>query len=583
MVVSNPMEPPQQSDKEPLPTPIADKRKRHPRAANYPRKRATRACATCRLRRTKCDNSRPSFDPASLAILKRIDDLESLVKARTSDAASPFAPSKILASSASPLIPFADIASPSPSLSSPVGDQQMQWKPCFINIDEVLKWPVFLDHQDLEQRLRRLAPLEEEEDNNSQPELPISIVLDFNAADRLLGSFFRNVHIFNPTLKEDNIREHVKNALFKGIGWDAMSCLLNTHQLLIYAHGLIATPFTMDRQGTSSSSFRQSKEFLQAESYFRSAQMRMGMLLCKSGTIEAQCFFLAGVYLMSTLRPVGAWRMFVQALACCQGFFIHQTSDYDEDWDTKQRIYWTCLKSELELRLELNLPQEKALDLSYPSFFPSPPEGLKSEDEAAWYFYLAEIALRRLKNRILGYLYQHDATNPESNMEEVILDFEAQADAWLRSLPPSLALNTDVPNKDQYQPFRFILSGHFLDCQETIYWHFLVETMHGRVHGNRNNFLQKGLQVCLDRVHQNHTGFYHRHHGTWLMLRSCTRSAFVLLAAERRVELVPFLPIGWQEAVFEVSKMLAFWKDESRDVAELFAILQTLLEAREQQ
>lgn len=51
---------------------------------------------------------------------------------------------------------------------------------------------------------------------------------------------------------------------------------------------------------------------------------------------------------MTTLRAVEAWRMFVQALACCEGFSILRTNDCHEDaWEMKQRVYWTCLKSEL--------------------------------------------------------------------------------------------------------------------------------------------------------------------------------------------------------------------------------------------
>jgi hypothetical protein len=78
----------------------------------------------------------------------------------------------------------------------------------------------------------------------------------------------------------------------------------------------------------------------------------------------------------------------------------------------------------------LNLYQKNFLGLKYPTFFPSPPEDLKSRDEAAWYFYLAEIALRRLENRILSYLYQPHDVISKSNLESVILDFEEQADGW---------------------------------------------------------------------------------------------------------------------------------------------------------
>lgn len=96
--------------------------------------------------------------------------------------------------------------------------------------------------------------------------------------------------------------------------------------------------------------FRQSAKFRQAESFFFAAQKRLGLLLCGSGVIEAQCFFLAGVYLMSTLRPIEAWKMFVQALACCQGFYTHHSTHdlrSEDDCRLQQSIYWTCFKSEL--------------------------------------------------------------------------------------------------------------------------------------------------------------------------------------------------------------------------------------------
>lgn len=76
----------------------------------------------------------------------------------------------------------------------------------------------------------------------------------------------------------------------------------------------------------------------------------MGLLLCGSGVIEAQCFFLAGVYLMATLRPIEAWKIFVQALACCQSFSSNLTipnARTDDEFRLEESIYWTCFKSEL--------------------------------------------------------------------------------------------------------------------------------------------------------------------------------------------------------------------------------------------
>lgn len=96
--------------------------------------------------------------------------------------------------------------------------------------------------------------------------------------------------------------------------------------------------------------FRQGSQFRRAESFFSAAQRRMGLLLGGSTLLEAQCFFLAGVYLMATLRPLEAWKMFVQALTCCQTFSTDFGGSHDSQERTQrlqQSIYWTCFKSEL--------------------------------------------------------------------------------------------------------------------------------------------------------------------------------------------------------------------------------------------
>jgi hypothetical protein len=192
----------------------------------------------------------------------------------------------------------------------------------------------------------------------------IPVIADFEhcAGEQLVQRFLDNVFIFNPILEEVKIHKYMRDARFNGLGWDAQSCLLVTPspntsllplthavKLLIYAHGSIAGPFDAT-QGATSSAFRQSPGFKQAESFFFAAQKRMGLLLCRSGVVEAQCFFLAGVYLMSTIRPIEAWKMFVQALACCQGFYSEKRvldSSNESEQRLQESIYWTCFKSEL--------------------------------------------------------------------------------------------------------------------------------------------------------------------------------------------------------------------------------------------
>jgi hypothetical protein len=84
--------------------------------------------------------------------------------------------------------------------------------------------------------------------------------------------------------------------------------------------------------------------------------------------------------------------------------------------------------------MELSLPGFGLQDLSYPSSFPSPPLDYLGDDSArAWYYYLAEIALRRLANRILYNLFRHQNNGqfPRINeMVEMTAAFESQAVDW---------------------------------------------------------------------------------------------------------------------------------------------------------
>lgn len=49
------------------------------------------------------------------------------------------------------------------------------------------------------------------------------------------------------------------------------------------------------------------------------------------------------------------------------------------------------------------------------------------------------------------------------------------------------------------------------------------------------------------------------------MMRSCTRSALVLVAAKRSGQVETLLPYRWQHAVHAVIQLLDFWSNECND------------------
>ena len=168
----------------------------------------------------------------------------------------------------------------------------------------------------------------------------------------------------------------------------------------------------------------------------------------------------------------------------------------------------------------------------------------------------------------------------------------------MASLPSVLALNrAHLPNgQPEHESLRLILRSHLLDCFEVMYWPFLQTVLNAdasdsmapspQISPTVLSFAQKGLDVCIDRIEQTESGFRSRHHGTYLTLRSCTRSALVLMAVRSRYarsgEIAACrslrLPGSLLIAVSKVIELLKFWQNESADVSDRLQILETLMQ-----
>jgi hypothetical protein len=159
--------------------------------------------------------------------------------------------------------------------------------------------------------------------------------------------------------------------------------------------------------------------------------------------------------------------------------------------------------------------------------------------------------------------------------------------ARLNSLPITLKLDGSQHDVDgelnankEHAALRFILNGHLLDCYEMMYWPFIVDAIYGNLKNDSGSqsFARKGFLLCKQRIEKNESGFYKRHHGTWLMLRSCTRSALVLLGAAR-AGLVDLLPPDWECSAIMVVQVLSYWGEEANDVPDRLHILKELMHA----
>lgn len=600
--------------------------------AFYPRKRANTACQVCRARKTKCDNKKPScsyclsvganciqspvdlssFDPASLKILDRLDDLERLVRETTAVSAlgqvASSTPTQESNRKVQAIVP--------PLPQSPVRDRRLssnsQHRPHTISsiiheddgpdvdsvlpvrVDFILQWKIFNSHGSAETPYRQLPDAISTPSAGSAA-LASLVDMESHHLYRLLDNFFLFIHCKNPILDEASTRHMVGNAFLNGIDWSPASCLA----MIICALGCLATPF-----GPSHSTKPGTQAYQDSQVFFHAAQKRIGILLVSSDIVGAQCLFLSGVYMMHVFQPIYAWRFFSQALAACQHFpFLAKAQDMFSAPDhspeamemgrretQEQAVYWSAWKSERELRHELSLPDFDIIHSGstlYPPFFPAPPpppdetsNGSGSEAErarAAWLFYLAEISLRRLTSRLCSEvtdLRKQNTSNAKflEVLGEMIPEYESQAREWSENLPNELSISNPI---DQDGISQSVLRGRLVNLYEMFYWPFVMASLSSLSTGRPVSLItaqmaKRGLETHVHQVHVNEPGFYHRHHGGLFMIRACTRSALILVAAAK---LGSPMPDHWQVAVYNTIGMLSFWNDEDANLVQWGSVL----------
>ncbi|KAK6813592.1 hypothetical protein RU639_010264 [Aspergillus parasiticus] len=390
------------------------------------------------------------------------------------------------------------------------------------NLDTVLKWPIL---QDVNYQMTQSPDIPSPSSDNASPAQPSpdGDELNPNMTNAYLDNFFAHVHPKNPVLDEPYIR-----------------------RLVLCANGAITGPLLAP--SISAEDLRASP----GRRLFTAALKRTGATLDSAGIVQAQCLFFAGVYLMSCLRPFDAWRSFLQALA-----------------------------SERELRWELGLPDfGTQISLEPPQRFPTLPLTNDEEILRAWYFYLSEISLWRLETEIrkdMTTRLSEPDNNGLSDLADISEIYKQQLVACLHSLPSTVSISDHPCQTPETDVLRFILQGRSTYINELITWPYIAYAVNDVPLGHTaQGWVSKGLQAHLERLEVNQAGFYHRHHGTWLMILTSARSACILLAVARS-STHDLLPVGWKEAVEATVKMLDFWQADVEGVAALARFLRHLL------
>ncbi|KAF9883445.1 hypothetical protein FE257_003443 [Aspergillus nanangensis] len=506
-----------------------DKKKRsNSEATEYPRRRATIACQICRLRKTRCNGARPrcqlctdldadcvyrepgiKLDAGDKLIIERLNRIEGLLQSSLAGHASSFAPSSTSpATSNDTNLGSDDLISKTSNLvgvssrTSVVGLGSWANPPASISTMpkvhttpalHLLQWPLIRElvagpydpHTLLQLEMAR-EPL--------RMSAPVGI--DLSNATTYIQAFFERVNVWYACVNPYTWERYHETAVSNGFQEGPESCVA----LLVLALGcashcgsISSLPPERDAPGLL---------------YFMAAWNLLPSVMMRNSVLAAQCIILTSAYLFYLVRPLEAWTLLSNASMKLQLLFGN-TSRVPLQWrELSVRVYWNALLYESDLLAELDLPHsgivhfEELVDL--PGGFEE--EDDEDEDDAVapkneiarrdelWYF-LAEIALRRLLNRVSHMIYQKDNSLTLASLGPIVSELDFQLSQWYESLPGPVQF--PLSHTPFSNPVQTVLRLRYYACRTIIYRPYILAVFENE-HVSCDPAVRECCRRCLE-------------------------------------------------------------------------------------
>ncbi|KAJ5749293.1 uncharacterized protein N7511_010989 [Penicillium nucicola] len=381
------------------------------------RTRAPTACQTCRLRKTRCDNVRPtcsycaaqgvecnypetspqqnqtgfeSGSPSNQEVLSRLNHIAGLLEDIKSEG-STISSSRSLKESffelamqnTSPLTESLSGSVPHSSTTAPsIEDRGPDHDPRILYMassgENMLRWPVYNKIiTEAEKHIRSfLLDSLDSQPPNSPPPRQVGIGHFVDEIPRLCKKYFMICHRRNPIVDLAMLERYAKEVTVQGLGWDGPSCQVLLACALASSTSSKFVPLadediTIDFDRLPPPPMSDANMDL-AETYFHAAKQRFGFLY--TSTTDIQCFLLAGSYHRHAMRPLQAWFCFQQA-SCrlevrLRSLCREQWTADDNYHNLESRLYWSCIQAEHEMQSELPLWSSGLESLGYSDPFP---------------------------------------------------------------------------------------------------------------------------------------------------------------------------------------------------------------------
>ncbi|VUC29742.1 unnamed protein product [Clonostachys rosea] len=546
----------------------------------FPRRRAVAACLTCREKKQKCNNERPScstceemgipcqytkldassFDPASLRILEQLTVIEALVRIMQAPSSLGEGPSSSNHTQlwqtlmAPPATCESNSSNPDRIMISFSLDASFK-----AATDKLLQWPI----------LERLLSSCQRED-----------------VEVLVDRFFKRVNNKNPILSRPTVAQYCQSYYEDGPRFDLETCLvLLSCALAAVAMEYSPTGATSSAATPAESSSARLEDLQLGYCYFAAAEKRLGPAMTEVSTLAIQCLCLAGIYHMFTLGPMHASRMFHVAGSSLRILMSTNLNTPQETYQLYSKLFWACSNSERELLAELPVNPPSLTGPGTPDAYPLPPrienigrDEWSVQEEDSWYFFLSEIALRRIADQVSQVVAEHISNRLNSDespdiqeLIPVVAEFEHQVHTFREQLPLAMQF-PDVPELSNTE-WKQYTRGRFYRVLELMHRPFLFTALHDPNCGPVIRALaEKALFNALKYLEHSHTS--HRHHGTWLQLRNQLKETSLLLAASKVNGLT--MPEGWEAGVSKSLSTFDYWLQEFPSCKTYTSIILTL-------
>lgn len=289
--------------------------------------------------------------------------------------------------------------------------------------------------------------------------------VDLSNTTANIEAYFESVNIWYACVNPYTWRSHYRIALSNGFREGAESCIV----LLVLALGQASLRGSISRIVP--------QEDPPGLQYFTAAWALLPGMMTSNNVLAAQCHLLASAYLFYLVRPLEAWNLLCTTSNKLQLLLMSPNRIPPDQRELTERIYWNSLLCESDLLAELDLPHSGVVQFEENVGLPGGFEG--DENEAVgrddlWYF-LAEIALRRLLNRVSHLIYSKDSLATTTSLDPVVAELDYQLTQWYESLP--LPLQFPFTRTLLLEPVQTVLRLRFYACRTIIYRPYILAVL----------------------------------------------------------------------------------------------------------